>query len=167
MNILALNKLAYSVVALSFILVNCNVNENSDDSLIGSWSLEKWTSTNTEGEVIYPYGDEAIGQLIYLENHRMSLTLSANDRVHFGTFDHTAIDLQLVLDAFDNYFTYVGDYAIDWENHLVKHNIEACLFPDWVGKTQERHFELKGDTLYLKAYNKFGRDHALIWTKVP
>lgn len=160
----------FSPFKISFLLLisclfACQQEINDSDSLTGSWELISWTATSSEGEVEYPYGENAFGKLTYLRSGEMSLTLSARNRKQFGTYDHTTIDPQIVIDAFDDYFTYVGDYEIDWENGKVKHQIEACLFPDWEGKSQERHFELKDKKLYLKAYNKFGKDHVLTWAR--
>lgn len=154
----------YYLILLSC-LVSCYQITQNTTTVNGCWELKSWTATDSVGTVTYPYGEDAIGQLVYNKNGTMSLTLSANDRQTWGTFDHTAIDPQLVLNAFDKYFTYVADYHVDWQKGIVEHQIKACLFPDWVGKVQERHFEFKEDKLYLSAYNKFGRDHELVWVK--
>ena len=146
-------------------IIACNEHEHTQMPLEGLWELEEWTATDSSGTLSYPYGENAIGLLLYDKNGSMTLTLSASERPTWGTFDHTSIDPQMVLNAFDNYFTYVGEYKVDWSKGIVEHHIEACLFPDWVGKVQERHFELKENKLFLSAYNKFGRDHKLTWVR--
>jgi hypothetical protein len=40
--------------------------------LIGSWSLVRWEERGSDGSVHYPLGEDAIGQLMYDHEGRMS-----------------------------------------------------------------------------------------------
>src|ERR687895_290904 len=56
-------------------------------NLLGAWRLVTWQSINTDGTVDYPLGPDAVGQLMYTDNNRMSAQLAAVDQPPFASDD--------------------------------------------------------------------------------
>lgn len=69
--------------------------------------------------------------------------------------------------AFDAYFSYCGRYEVRGEN--VIHHVEVSLFPNWIGKSQERQYRFAQDQLILSAppvlIDGMERAAHLIWRK--
>ena len=93
------------------------------------------------------------------------MILSATGRDSLGTFDLSSLDQAKLVAAFDNFFAYYGTYEIDKTNKVVKHRIHGSSFPDWIGGEQERQFDLRNDTLVLRARQAAGLDHTLTWKR--
>ena len=47
----------------------------SAERFLGGWVLVDWRSTNDSGEVTFPFGEEASGQVVYTRSGRMSAHL--------------------------------------------------------------------------------------------
>ena len=52
--------------------------------------------------------------------------------------------------AFEGYHAYFGTYDVDDEKGTITHNLEGCLFPNWVGAKQPRFFEFKNERLFFR-----------------
>ena len=50
---------------------------------------------------------------------------------------------------FDGYTAYFGRYEVDETRHLVTHLAEADLSRLYIGRREERHYQLEGDRLIL------------------
>jgi hypothetical protein len=72
--------------------------------------------------------------------------MSAN-RLQFSSGDVLGGTTQEKVAAAEGYISYVGRYDIQG-NKIVVH-VEVSFFPNWVGKDQERFFEVRGNTLEL------------------
>lgn len=102
--------------------------------ILGAWTLDSWTVTDSNGEVHYPYGPNATGVIMYTDDGKMSVQLVNPD-----------IEPQAENDIQERYFAYYGDYVIDEANQTVKHNLEGSMEPSWVGTVQIRAYELTDD----------------------
>ena len=104
-----------------------------------------------KGEVIYPYGKNIFGRLIYTREGFMSVLLMNPDRPRFGSDDPMAGTPDEIETAFRGFDAYCGTYTIDEERATVTHHIQASKFPNWIGTDQVRSFELRDGRLILKA----------------
>ncbi len=68
----------------------------------------------------------------------------------FGKNTWTVEQARTIIDTYDAYF---GDYTIDRENQVITHVVTGNLRPEKIGKTYNRKFQLKGDTLLLRDTN--------------
>ncbi len=50
----------------------------SADSFVGAWVLDDWRTTNEAGEVAFPFGQTALGQIIYSSSGRMTAMFAAS-----------------------------------------------------------------------------------------
>jgi hypothetical protein len=68
-----------------------------------------------------------------------------------------------------SYQAYSGRYEI--RDNKVIHHVEVSLFPNWVGREQERFYELEGDRLCLSTEPlPYGQTHQtahLEWERIP
>ena len=55
--------------------------------LVGTWQLLSWKNVDEEGNITYPFGEDAIGYVLYSEDGYMSTTLMTANRPNFETHD--------------------------------------------------------------------------------
>ena len=156
---------SHVMIAATFLVVIGCRSATIDDPLVGTWELVEWTAVDGNGQISYPYGDDAQGLIMYSQTGEMMMILSATDRDSLGTFDLSSLDHVKLVAAFDNFFAYYGTYEIDRKNNTVKHRIEGSSFPDWTGGEQQRQFELRNNQLVLRATQTAGLDHSLTWRR--
>ncbi len=140
--------------------------------LVGAWRLVSAVYEAVDGSaserIIYPYGREPVGYIIYSADGCMSVTIMSKDRDNFASGDRLGGTTEEKARAADAYLSYCGRYEI--RGNKVVHHIEVSLFPNWVGTDQERVFDLEDDG--LKIYTTpflFGnamRIGTLVWKKV-
>ena len=123
---------------------------DSSSAIVGVWSLVALTSEDPDGKVDYPFGPHAQGRIVYRADERMEVQLMDSDRPPFTDEDPGLASAAEVRVAFDGYMAHYRTYEVDPREQVVVHNVEGALIPNWVGRSQVRHFELDGDRLTLK-----------------
>jgi hypothetical protein len=117
--------------------------------IIGAWKLISFETQNENGEVVYPFGNNAQGPLIYTKSGRISVHLMRSDRPRFASGDQMKGTPEEIKANYEGLISYYGSYEFDKEKGLVIHHIQGSLFPNWEGQRQERFFELSGNRLKL------------------
>ncbi len=117
------------------------------NQFVGTWRLLSWENRDESGNVSYPFGQDAVGYLIYTDDGYMSGTLMKANRPSFAGGDVLGGSTQEQAMATQTYIHYCGKYEI--QSNKVIHHIETSLFPNWVGINQERFFEFQGKQLSL------------------
>jgi hypothetical protein len=135
------------------------------EMLLGSWSLVSWEEHQATGEVCYPLGPNAIGQLTYTQDGRMSAQLMRPGSPLFASEDWRQATTEDKSSAWGDYFGYFGTFSIDLGSKAVVHHIQGSWFPNLVGTDQIRHFRFDGDQLILDAETEWGKVH-IVWRKV-
>ena len=139
------------------------------DRFVGAWRLLSLEARTSSGEVRYPFGQDAVGYLLYSREGYMSVSVMQARRTHFDSSDALAAPAEEKLAAFDTYSSYSGRYEV--RGQKVIHHIEISSFPNWTGKEQERSFAFSGDRLTLTAppMQIGGVDQTLvaIWQRLP
>jgi hypothetical protein len=117
--------------------------------LIGCWTLRSCRSVRENGEVSYPFGQNATGLLLYTPDNHMAVQIAAADRGSIGADNppSPAAGAEQRANAFSTYLAYFGTYEV--ERDRVIHDVQTSLFPDWSGQRQVRAFTLDGGTLTL------------------
>ncbi len=119
------------------------------NSLVGTWKLISVEARYTDGSIVYPWGRNAIGCLIYCEDGYMSGVIMSANRPRFAANDLVGGSLEEQAQAARTYLSYCGTYEVHGDK--VVHHVEASLFPNWIGEDQERFVdELVGDRLTLR-----------------
>lgn len=117
--------------------------------IIGAWKLVSFETQKEYGEVVYPFGNNAQGSLIYTKSGRISVHLMRSDRPRFASGDQMKGTTEEIKANYEGLISYYGSYEFDREKGLVIHHIQGSLFPNWEGQRQERFFELSGNRLKL------------------
>lgn len=116
-------------------------------AVVGTWTLESWEVVDANGAVDYPFGRTPIGYLMYDPAGYMSVAFMPAGRTPFGAADILGGTPDEKSAAIGTYISYCGRYEVKGDR--VFHHIEASLFPNWTGVTQERIVNLTGDTLRI------------------
>ncbi len=135
---------------------------------VGTWKLVSFELRHNDGNVIYPFGENATGYLLYNLDGYMSVAFMRADRSPFSSPDMTQATLEEKGKAFDETLCYCGKYTI--HDNQITHHIEVSLFPNWIGLDQIRFYEFSGNLLTLstpplKVYGKT-QVAKLIWERV-
>ena len=117
--------------------------------LAGTWRLLSSEFRTSRGQVIYPLGEDALGQVILSESGHMSAQLLRAGRPNFGADSQFGGTPDEVMSAFMSYAAYYGRVELDLEQGRLITHVEGSLFPNWVGGEQVRFFVIDGDRLTL------------------
>jgi Lipocalin-like domain len=132
---------------------------------IGSWSLVSWTRTDSDGQAEYPFGEDAVGCIIYTGDGRMAAHLMRRQRALLRSEYSRETTPDERAAAFLDYFSYCGPFTVQHGAQTVTHHVEACSSPNWVGTDQVRTFRFSGDALSLRADRTDGSKSTLLWKR--
>lgn len=118
--------------------------------IIGAWKLVTFEFRKTDGSVIYPYGENAQGSIIYTETGRYSAQLMRVDRPRLASGDQMKATVEEIEANYKGCISYFGTYQFDPEHGTIIHRVEASLFPNMEGTEQKRFYKLSGNMLQLK-----------------
>ena len=164
-----------------------NLKTPDASQLIGAWTLGIFGITfSDQRPVVFPFGQQGTGLLMYSSCGLMSAILSCQDQASFAVADLEKAYQSSVEDkakAFDRYLSYGGRWEINWEiscpNELpsfqVIHHLQWSLTPDLEGTMNRRVGTLwrhpETNTLYLylhyerTARSGVKRTYHLVWQK--
>jgi len=117
--------------------------------LIGAWKLIAAEFRRSDGKITYPWGNPPAGQIIYTAGGRMSAQIMDPSRPKFIARDHMKGTDNEVRTAFEGYQAYYGTYDINEKEKTISHLVEGSVFPNLVGHTLKRYYEIAGSRLTL------------------
>lgn len=106
-------------------------NGASIDRFIGAWELVDWRATDGSGNVRFPYGEDAAGQITYTPEGRMSAHLMRPPD------DPAAAPPQ--------HLSYWGTFTLQPEAGTVTHHVIGSSQANWIGSDQVRRFTFESD----------------------
>jgi hypothetical protein len=115
----------------------------------GAWELLSFTEHQPDGEILYPYGQDAIGLLIYDSSGHMSVQIMRPDRPALTPDNLQQADRREIEATLNGFTAYFGRYEIDEKERVIIHTIEGHLLASSVGKILKRKYEFSGDQLIL------------------
>lgn len=121
------------------------------ENLIGTWSLISCEGRSSSGDVLYPYGLDPIGMLMYERSGYMSVVLMRRGRPPFKAADPLGGSPEEIRAAFEGCDAYCARYTLDTSQRTVTHHLIASRFPNWEGSEQIRSVSLSEDRLDLSA----------------
>lgn len=138
------------------------------EDLVGAWKLRRWEiAYPATGKVSLPFGEDAVGLIVYTPDGWMSAVLS---RPHRGRFSTPVVPKAPEAEkarAFDGYMHYAGRYRVVQGD--VHHEVEFALNMQLIGTTQIRIAEREGDSLTLSGEEPLEggemRRHRLQWLR--
>lgn len=117
--------------------------------IIGAWKLISLEIQKENGEVIYPFGKNAQGSIMYTKSGRFSVQLMRLDRPQFASGDQMKGTMEEIKANYEGFVSYYGSYEFDRKKGLVIHHVEGSLFPNWEGQKLKRFLELSDNRLKL------------------
>ncbi len=132
---------------------------------VGSWSLVSWTAASADGEVAHPFGEDALGRIMYDASGQMAALLMRRRRTAFASDNPQETTPEECQAAFREYFSYCGSFTVQAAAGKVTHHVEVASYPNWAGKDQQRNFEFSGDTLALSFVDTDSVTHELVWER--
>jgi len=118
--------------------------------LIGVWRLVTVEDHQADGTILHPYGERALGYLIYHPEGYMAASVMASERPRL---EKQVRPWELTPDEAAGVLQTMGSmYSGVWElrdESTVIHHVHAALIPNMIGQDEVRPFELKGDMLYV------------------
>jgi Lipocalin-like domain len=132
------------------------------ERFIGAWRLVAFEEEGTNGELVYPYGQDAAGLLIYDSSGCMSVQIMRRDRVPLSSADWQSLPAEEIKKAIEGFSAFFGSYEVDEANGIVIHRVEGHVLPESVGKVLRRQFTFSGDVLILKP----SPNRRVIWERI-
>lgn len=134
--------------------------------LQGTWKLISSVGVYSDGRVIYPYGGQPEGLLVYDPNGNFSGQIQGQGRPLFESGNLLRGTPEEIKAAFEGYVAYYGRYEVDEDAASLTHYVEGSLFPNWVGNTQTRFYSFEDGRLVLTTAPFIGRKNSIIHTLV-
>jgi hypothetical protein len=100
--------------------------------------------------VEHPFGEYPKGLLIYDATGHMAIQIMKTPHPKVASGDGEKVTPEEKAALFDAYVAYFGKYRVDAKRGVVVHQVEGDLSDAYIGKDQERPYELAGDRLTLK-----------------
>lgn len=119
------------------------------EQFVGTWQLVSSEFRRSDGTIIYPYGQDAIGTLYYDATGNMAVQLLRTDRPFFAAGDRQQGTTEEIKAAFEGSLAYFGRYEVDEQAKTVTHHVIGCTFPNWIGQPQKRFFAFADNQLIL------------------
>jgi hypothetical protein len=140
-------------------------------SLVGAWRLIRSEIQTATGKRFFPLGEACDGLMILTEQGLISAQLMRVARANFAGQDMRTGTAEELREAFEGYVALWGVYEVDTACHQMRYQMQGSLFPNWVGQTNLRDYELKDDLLTLKTppfpYAGESSVAELTWKRVP
>ena len=123
----------------------------ADDAaeLVGSWKLVSYEDRQASGKPVYPYGRAPAGLLVYDATGHMAVQMMKTPPPDVATDDWDRFTTQEKLALFDGYVAYFGKFEVDSSRKVVTHLPSADLSRLYIGRREERHYQLTDDRLVL------------------
>jgi hypothetical protein len=122
----------------------------SSNPFVGAWRLVTFEFLKEDGSLIYPFGAEAQGSIIYTESGRYSAQLMRKDRLKLKAGDQMKGTVEEVESNYKGCISYFGTYEVDLDVNLIVHHVEGSIFPNMEGTNQLRSFEFSEKRLQLR-----------------
>ncbi|HTU89391.1 MAG TPA: lipocalin-like domain-containing protein [Gemmataceae bacterium] len=122
--------------------------------IVGVWRLVHSVEFTPDGGTHYPFGEDAIGYIIYTESGLMAVQISRKQRSHSDSAS-----------SLGDYLAYFGRYEVDTEKELVRHVLEGQLIPGGHPAVVERKYRFYDDKLSLRPWND-GTDREILWQRL-
>ena len=138
----------------------------SFENFVGTWKLVS-LELHRGDKVLYPFGEDAVGFIMYNPDGYMAAFLAPKERRKFESGDIGGGSVEEKVAAADTFVSYCGGFEVLPD--MVVHHVETSFFPNWVGDKQERFYRFEGNRLTLSTTPMlvYGEEQSahLIWER--
>ena len=124
-----------------------------NQKIMGTWKLVYSVEMDSSGNKTYPFGEDAIGYIIYDASGKMAVQICRRER---------KLNEPSLISK--DYLAYFGNYEVDIEKQIVRHFVEGHLSSNQVGKILERKYHFYDDKMSLTPWD--GTNREILWQKV-
>jgi hypothetical protein len=125
----------------------------------GAWMLVSQLAHRANGDVYYPRGETAMGQIIYDVTGCVAVQLMRPN--------HTFTDLTTYQAAMEGCLVYFGTFHVDEQAKIVTHLVQESTYPAFRGEALTRTYEFSHDgtrlTLSAQAQDE---TRVLVWQRI-
>ncbi len=132
------------------------------ERFVGAWRLVAFEEDGPDGEIVYPYGKDATGLLVYDGSGRMSVQIMRRDRAPLSSAEWESVPAEEFKKTIEGFTAFFGSYEVDEANSTILHHVEGHVLPESVGKVLRRKFTFSGDFLTLKP----SPNRRVIWERI-
>lgn len=153
------------------LLKEVQVKHVDPDDFVGVWRLLRVEMISTMGQVVFPWGAEVAGQLIFTKNGLFSTQICPIKRLKFRGISKPTRDE--MVEAFQSYVASFGNFFVMPGKPFIVQRASAALSPSLVGVLQKRYFDLDVERKLLKLMSPLYRGEgnvlvfsSMTWSKV-
>jgi hypothetical protein len=117
--------------------------QEQQPSLVGTWRLVSFVTSDDKGNVRQYWDDRASGLIVYTPDGRVSAQIYDARRPRLGT-SWERVGPSAAHVAFVGMVSYYGRYRVDASRGTVTHAIEGAMSPDWIGAEMVRGYRFLG-----------------------
>jgi len=140
---------------------------------IGMWKLISGESRDQiTGEVLYPWGRNPFGRLLYDEAGRVFVQLMNPNRRSVGGASNrgaaaaiASASVDEMRDMLTGFNAYFGTFDVDEPARTVIHHLQSALIPSWVGTDQRRKYEFSGSNRLIMFNTASQAAYRLVWQR--
>lgn len=139
----------FVILFLGFVSVAHAQAAKETSAIVGTWRLVAYKDIPDKGPVHCPFGEQPEGLLVYGADGYMSIQVmrTPHPKVASGDEEKVTVDEKVAL--YDAYTAYFGTYKVNTALHVVTTHVLADMADIFVGRDEERPYELQGDRLTL------------------
>ena len=98
------------------------------DQFTGTWKLVSNEFRQSDGQLTYTYGRDAVGMAMFDANGHYSAQMMRPNRPLFASGDNLKGTPTEIKAAYEGFFGYYGNYEVNQEERTITLNAEGCLF---------------------------------------
>jgi catechol 1,2-dioxygenase len=135
-----------------------------NQKFIGTWMLVYSVEIDSSEKKFYPFGEDAIGYIMYDASNKMAVQICRKERKLYGSKSFASSSPQELSLIPKDYLAYFGSYEIDTEKEIIRHFADGHLFPNNVGQALERKYHFFDNKMSLKPCD--GTNREILWKKI-
>eukprot|EP01062_Namystynia_karyoxenos_P037634 TRINITY_DN2736_c0_g2_i1.p1 TRINITY_DN2736_c0_g2~~TRINITY_DN2736_c0_g2_i1.p1 ORF type:complete len:1218 (+),score=345.82 TRINITY_DN2736_c0_g2_i1:102-3656(+) len=126
----------------------------------GEWSLRSLEVVAQDGKISYPWGPDAVGQMLFTTHGLFSMQLASPRtlRPPFRDPDYKKVTREEMAEAYIGYVAFFGSFTHTPGRAYISQHIQASLCPNWTGSIQKRFFS------FCNSQNQPDRDQLILTT---
>ncbi|BBA40405.1 MULTISPECIES: lipocalin-like domain-containing protein [Burkholderia] len=136
-------------------------------SLAGTWTLVAADVQHPDGTIGRDYGADPKGMLLIDAHGNYSLQIFKSERPRFASNDKATGTPDEFREAVLGSSTHYGTLTVDPAKHKLAFHIIDSSYPNWIGQTQTRSYQLKDGELSYRVPPRANGDIPIsVWRRV-